>query len=279
MKTYEMMSIALLAAVGGILQVLHGIIGIPTGFGMTVDLVAFPALLAFFLMGFEASLYVLVITCTIITLIAPSTWLGASMKFSATLPMILVPALYMIRVGRGFSIGRFAIAFFFALFAAMGIFVIMGTSYGAGVGLQSLNVTLYTVPRFEAFGAELVKGEEVSLGNLLLGLLPVGAMILFSFILLFLWKKCAKHPSSLLKDWKAMGVVLLIALIVRGTAMVVSNYYYAGPVFYGIPPEKLMALVPWYLIFGWNAVQGVLEFLLAWYVAFRFKFVERYGTW
>ena len=52
MKTYWMVAGAMLSAIAVIFQLVHGVIGINTGFGMTVDLVGVPILLAFFLFGF-----------------------------------------------------------------------------------------------------------------------------------------------------------------------------------------------------------------------------------
>ena len=103
MKTYKLTAVAMLSALSAILQLSNGVVGIPTTFGMTVDLVGVPAMLAFFMFGLEAALYVSVITAMIITLIAPTTWIGASMKFAGTLPMFLFPSLYAISKKRKFD--------------------------------------------------------------------------------------------------------------------------------------------------------------------------------
>ena len=73
MKTYDIVIIALLAALAGVFQVTNGVLGIPTGFGMTVDLVAIPVLLAFFLFGFEHAVLVLIVTSFVIFAIAPTS--------------------------------------------------------------------------------------------------------------------------------------------------------------------------------------------------------------
>jgi riboflavin transporter FmnP len=72
-------------------------------------------------------------------------------------------------------------------------------------------------------------------------------------------------------------------MLVRGTLMVLANYYIAGPLYFGVAPEQFAAIVQkadvlllgagsaWYIvIFFWNAVQSALEFALAWLLAFRF---------
>ena len=81
---------AALAAISALFQLLH--IGFKTQWGMWIDVVAVPWIVAYFLFGIRGGLMVTLIGSIIITLIAPDTWLGASAKFLATVPMFL--ALY-----------------------------------------------------------------------------------------------------------------------------------------------------------------------------------------
>ncbi len=255
MKTYDLVIIGMLAALAAIFQVAHGVIGIPTGFGMTVDLVAVPALLAFFLFGLEHSLWVLLIASAVITLIAPDSWLGASMKFSATLPMVVVPAFYLLSRGK---MAQFAALGALAFIAAIALLVASGSA------------NLLAKPALAGFTAE----------TLLLGLIPIAVLILLSAALLFVWKRAAKrlNPKPLSDPMIAIAI-LAAALAVRAVATIVSNYYYAGPIFFGMPPELLMQKVPWFLIAGWNAFQGILEFGIAWMIAYPFGFAKKYGEW
>jgi len=255
MRTYDLVIVSMLGALAAIFQITHGVLGIPTGFGMTVDLVAVPVLLAFFLFGLEHSLWVLLIASLVITVIAPDSWLGASMKFSATLPMLTLPALYLISKGS-------KAAFFF--------FCVISLIIGLAVIMLSGSVGLLVKPVFAGLPLE----------HLALGLAPILSIAFLSLVILALWKPAAKKisPKPLSKPAIAIAV-LLAALAVRALVATISNYYYAGPIFFGMPPEKLMQLAPWFAIAGWNALQGILEFGIAWTLAYPFGFAKRYGKW
>lgn len=84
---------ASLAAISALFQLLH--IGIKTQWGMWIDIVAVPWIISYFLFGIRGGLTVTLIGSIIITLIAPDTWLGASAKFLATIPMFL--SLYVLK--------------------------------------------------------------------------------------------------------------------------------------------------------------------------------------
>ncbi len=92
MKTYEIAPIAALAAISAVLQIVH--IGWLSPWGMWIDLVGVPWIIAYFLYGGRAGLITSVIGAIIITIVAPSTWLGALLKFTATLPMWFIPMIY-----------------------------------------------------------------------------------------------------------------------------------------------------------------------------------------
>ncbi len=78
---------AALAAVSAVLQFVH--IGYQSPqWGMWIDVVAVSWVIAYFLLGTRASLLVTLTGSLIITLFAPDTWLGASMKLVATLPIL-----------------------------------------------------------------------------------------------------------------------------------------------------------------------------------------------
>lgn len=85
-KTKIIISASMLAALSALLQLSPFW---PTTWGMRIDLVAVPWLICLFLFGLEASLITLVATTVFIGFIAPSGWLGAGMKFLATLPLII----------------------------------------------------------------------------------------------------------------------------------------------------------------------------------------------
>jgi riboflavin transporter len=79
---------AALASLSAVVQLLH--IGYQSpAWGMWIDVVAVSWIIAYFLFGIRSSLLVTLVGTLIITLFAPDTWLGASMKLVATVPVIL----------------------------------------------------------------------------------------------------------------------------------------------------------------------------------------------
>lgn len=86
--TREYALIAALAAISAVMELIHVGYQLPQ-FGMWIDAVAITWIMAFFLFGIRAALLTATIGAIIITLFAPSSWLGASMKWVATVPIAL----------------------------------------------------------------------------------------------------------------------------------------------------------------------------------------------
>ncbi len=83
-----------LSAFSAVVQLIH--IGYQSPqFGMWIDLVAVSWLMALFLFGARMSFIVSLIGSVMITLLAPDTWLGASMKLVATMPSLIFLALWL----------------------------------------------------------------------------------------------------------------------------------------------------------------------------------------
>lgn len=80
-----------LSAVSAVMQLNHVGYQSPT-WGMWIDVVAISWFVAYFLFGFKLSMTVSLLGALVITLFAPDTWLGAGMKFVATVSVIF--ALY-----------------------------------------------------------------------------------------------------------------------------------------------------------------------------------------
>lgn len=272
MKTYKLVAAALLAGLAIFFQFYNNALGVQTGFGMTVDLAALPVLLALFILGFDAAFEVLVVLALAIALIAETGYIGAIMKFAATLPMIALPALYSIAFKKKFDAAKAAAlallcaVVLVAVFAALSFSSVFAFSQIGGLPLGVFGVYLF-------------------------GLLPVALIALVSLVL---YKFFAGHAGSealfKLADAKHALAVLVLALVVRGVAMVIANAFFAGPLFFKIPPHEFIAFLEslnlplfgkgsaWFgVIFFWNCVQGALEFGLAWLIAFKFAFAKRYG--
>jgi riboflavin transporter FmnP len=95
MKSYEITAAAALAAISAVLEFVH--IGFLTPWGMWIDLVAVSWIVAYFIYGPRVALTVSIAGALIIMLIAPTSWLGAFMKWTASVPLILT--LFMLQKG------------------------------------------------------------------------------------------------------------------------------------------------------------------------------------
>jgi len=267
MKSYRLIATALLASLAFALQLFNNAIGVQTGFGMTVDLVGVPIILALLLFGYEYALYSLLLVSIFIAFSAPSGYIGASMKFTATAIMLLVPSLYALVMSRDKTL-RLVLASGFALLLSILFFALL--AYGS---------TSFSENGFAGTG----------IGAFLVGILSIILMVFLSYLLLLLWKKFGIsskpfHPSALL------ALTFIAAILVRGIVMVITNIYFAGPLFFHFTPEQYIGYLTsldlplfgkgaiWYsVIFFWNALQGAVEVAIAWLIAFNFKFSAKYG--
>lgn len=84
-----------LTAFSAVVQLIHVGYQSPQ-FGMWIDIVAVTWVMAFFLFGMRMSLLVSLGGAIVITLFAPDTWLGASMKWVASFPMWLILGLWLL---------------------------------------------------------------------------------------------------------------------------------------------------------------------------------------
>lgn len=259
MRSYRLIATGMLAGLAIALQFLGEALSIQTGFGMRIDLVGVPILLALFLFGFEAALDVLIVVALAISIAAPTGFIGAIMKFAATLPMIIVPpaiAMALHEKRREKILGLVLLA----LLAVVVVFAVLAYS----------SVTI----------SELA---EAGLGFYVVGLVPIALMVLVALVL----KKTVRNAMYPLK---IAAAACLLALLVRGVAMVIANAYFAGPLFFKMSPHDFISFVEsqevllfgkgglWFLvIFLWNAVQGALEFAVAWFLAFKAGFFARFG--
>lgn len=249
MKTYRLIASALLAALAFILQLSNGIIGIPTGFGMTVDLAAVPVLIALFVLGAEYAMMVLALLALIIFTTSPTGYVGALMKMAATIPMIVVPYL----IARQKSL----------------LSDVAGT----------VAVILAMLVLFSA-STELAKMEGL---ELLAGILPLALVVVVGY-----WMARTGGKVNLEAPKLAIFALALAALS-RSTIMTISNLYFAGPVFFYISPAEFVELLDalvlplfgegmgWFVLFFWNLIQSIVEFAFAWVPAYYFGLVKRYS--
>lgn len=109
-----------LSAVSAATQLVH--IGYQSPqFGMWIDIVAVTWVIAFLLFGIRMGFLVSATGALIITLFAPDTWLGASMKWVASFPMLLVMSAWIYMLKR--NIGHYSkiINLAFPVLVALGV--------------------------------------------------------------------------------------------------------------------------------------------------------------
>lgn len=175
---------AALAAISAVLQLIHLGYRSPQ-WGMWIDVVSVSWIIAYFLFGARSALAVSLMGALVITLFAPDTWLGASMKWLATMPM---------------------------------------------------------------------------------------------WVSLYLWLKLGNKKLSSYINVKNLIFPLIFALLIRSLLMLPINYYYAIPIWTKMPPAVAMSAIPWYIIAGFNTIQGILDVALAWLIVFRFR-LSRFNDW
>jgi len=99
LTTREIALAAGLAAVSAVAQLIH--IGYQSPqFGMWIDIVAVTWIIGIFLFGLRMAFVVSIMGAIIITLFAPDTWLGASMKWLASLPIWFMLGIWTLKKGR-----------------------------------------------------------------------------------------------------------------------------------------------------------------------------------
>jgi riboflavin transporter FmnP len=78
-----------------------------------IDLVGLPWLIATMLLGLTGGLLTGLVTALVMSLLTPTGWVGAFMKFAATVPMVLILGLVIVKFGPKFK--PMLAAFFCAL--------------------------------------------------------------------------------------------------------------------------------------------------------------------
>ncbi|KUK16582.1 hypothetical protein, partial [Thermococcus sibiricus] len=87
MKAREIGLIGLLLSLSLMLEVSP--LKVPTQWGMSIDFVAVPIVVVYILLGFWSSITALFLLFLGLSLVSPASWLGASMKFFATLGVLI----------------------------------------------------------------------------------------------------------------------------------------------------------------------------------------------
>jgi riboflavin transporter FmnP len=87
-----------------------------------------------------------------------------------------------------------------------------------------------------------------------------------------------RKKREIFEDFKYLIFPIILGIILRGIAMVYLNYYYAIPIWIpGTTPEQAMEILPWHILIGLNAIQTLVDVILAWVFIFKFK-LKKFGN-
>ena len=234
----EITIVALFAALSAVLQLSP--LKIATHWGMKIDLVAVPILIVFFLYGFRAALETSFIMFLVILVVSPDGIIGATMKWMATVPMFIVPTIAMLKFGTKRKLNRKIVTVSGVLISIVALIALFGTFF-------------------------ILLKEKETVSHLLVAL-SCGAFYLSFWLLTRNYD--VKKPE-IFTSIPFIGVMLVLALIVRGVTTTVINYYFAIPTFFGMSTEEAIAWIPWYVIVGLNALQGIIDLGAAWIITFK----------
>lgn len=241
-KSMDIAVVAMFLALTAIFQILRPPLGYVSPWGISIDLVALPVLLAFFLYGFRISLAVCVGMFFILSVVAPEGVLGASMKWIATMPMIITPALMSLKFKK--DIRKDVGVVIAALISMVSLIALMGIMY------------------------DLVGARENELYSPIIVLISTVAFYSAFYIVS---RNHGSQGISFYSNSNKIIIALVLALFVRGITTTVINYYFTFPIFFDIPTAAAIDFIPWYAMFGLNVLQGTLEVAVAWLLVFRTK--------
>lgn len=92
-----------------------------------------------------------------------------------------------------------------------------------------------------------------------------------------------KH-SDLLGRWELLLASLFLANGVRILVTSALNLYVAIPIWWGIPPKEVLGrfggVIGFFaFIVSLNLLQGVVDIIVPWFIGYKMRLVERFGTW
>lgn len=261
--------IAVFIAISTVLQLFH--FGFSFAWGMWIDFVAVPWIIAFFLFGFRPALITSLIMFVVISFVSPSSALGGLMKWVATVPMFVIPAAFLFKKKR--------ILFTSAVLTLLIIGALLITFIHTIANPTPVETGYCYFDDIDPLSSKIDFQQakfDFSLNFLPIVEILVPFLILIFFISFFSKQSKTQKPS-IYSNIKLLILPILLAIVARGLITTVVNYYFAIPIFWGIPTACALK-IPWVVIFGLNTLQGLLEVGVAWVVVFKsglFKLFEK----
>ena len=145
--------------------------------------------------------------------------------------------------------------------------------YGLSEALLVSGITSFYIILFSPTG--LVGGAMKFIATIPMFLVPAG-MIHLPF---FSEKQSRKFNRLLV-----MIIVCIVATVVRVAVASLVNLYWAVPLWLGVPSDIVLqnygGLLPFIaFVAGMNVLQSIVDSVVSWFLAFKVKLSEHFGTW
>ena len=172
----------------------------------------------------------------------------------------------------------------YAIFATLSAFSAVFQLFHAGFQTQwGMWIDIVGVSWIIAFFLFGIRGGLIvaTVGSIIITIIApdtwLGALAKFlatvpMFLIPYFILSISKKKLEDLRHIPLLIISIILAILLRGAIMFCFNYFFALHIWIpGKTTEQLLAIFPWYIIIGVNAVQGILEVTLAWLLVFRFK--------
>jgi len=242
-------------ACAAVLEVFAQVSGFPLDFGVGADIAFIPALFALFVFGFESAFYIALLTFLAVFALG-SSWYECVSRLVAILPFLCIAGYESLSAG-GVRLSRNAMNGVLGFYFALLLFMV----FSPFVPLEAGNP--FAPPQFApAIASQVV---SLSVGEYLLGTIPVALLLVFSAFVFLRWVNNREEAGArIFSSIFTMGWLLLVALPVRAAATAAAYYYYSGPALTGLTPAQLLSSTHPLSILAWSAGFGLILALIAW---------------
>ena len=241
--------LAVLAVMSAIFFIYNSVFGFPfLGNMPPIGVSGIPIVIAFIVFGFDAA-FACLFAAMLISSFVTGSFIIPSIRFVSTAAMLLVPAAYAL-----------------ALFQ---ISSAMATKQPS----QSLKkmLALATIAAATVLGMLIGLFVLMNLASQFLpldalsvfGIIPVLAVLVVGILVAWGWNDAVGDDivaSHLFTDWKTLGALLSIGVVVRAIIMLSINYFFALPLATSQTPLAATLFLPPAILVGWHVLQGIVDF-------------------
>jgi len=141
---------------------------------------------------------------------------------------------------------------------------------------EALSVSLITTIFILGYSPTTFIGAFMKLiATLPMFLVPAGLMHL---------RVISERSSRVFGNLHMMAAVCALAISVRLIITFVVNLYWAIPLFWGVTPDVVLdrfggALLLFVYVANMNLLQGIVDMVIPWVLAYKFRLSRYFGTW